>query len=199
VIRLDQLIARYFRRTGGDREAMMPDALPVVRALPAIIPDTPKPEKNERLSYLLEVYKLYHGHINVMFNYFLVLSGLIANAYIQSMLKTADISRALSASIAAFGALLAFISLLIHIRSRDMLDTIECGLRREENALFPERNGFLNAAPSRAHWLFRHKYQFPITYCAFVLAFVGMAIYSAHTYVFDLWEFLESLGRTGQH
>jgi hypothetical protein len=32
-------------------------------------------EKNQRLTYLLDVYKLYQGHINTMFNYFLLTSG----------------------------------------------------------------------------------------------------------------------------
>ena len=102
-------------------------------------------EKNERLSYLLDVYKLYHGHINTMFNYFLIISGLIGNACIQAMQKKTCETESLPIWIALFGALMSVVSLLIHLRSRDMLDTIEAGLKREEDKLFPNSDGFLNA------------------------------------------------------
>lgn len=136
------------------------------------------PEKNERLSYLLDVYKLYHGHINTMFNYFLIISGLFANAYIQSLYKQADFCKALPLFIALFGALMAAVSLLIHLRSRDMLDTIESGLKREEDKLFPNKDGFLNASPTRTSRFLRHKYQFPFTYLAFIAGFLAMAFYA---------------------
>ena len=71
-------------------------------------------EKNQRLSYLLEVYKLYQGHINTMFNYFLLASGLLANAYLQVLQKEA----VLSACVAFVGASISVLSLLVHIRSR---------------------------------------------------------------------------------
>lgn len=57
-----------------------------------------------RLTYLMDQYKLYRGHINMMFNYFLLLSGLILNAFIQSLQKQADISPIVSICIALFGS-----------------------------------------------------------------------------------------------
>jgi hypothetical protein len=139
--------------------------------------------KNEQLSYLLDVYKLYHGHINTMFNYFMIIAGLTGNAYINSLPKKPGGDTNLAIWIALFGALISLVSLLVHIRSRDMLDTIESGLRREEDKLFPDKDGFLNAAPTRTWFLFRHKYQFPITYWAFVIGFVGMALYADKAWV----------------
>jgi hypothetical protein len=210
VLRLYHSILEYFRKDSGDREVDI-TAVPAY-PLPAIRADPPPPEKNERLSYLLDMYKLYHGHINTMFNYFLILSGLIANAYIQSMLKTAHISRALSASIAAFGALMSIVSLLIHLRSRTMMDIIERGLKAEEEVVFLPRNyqslsrndqariykGFLTEdSYTWRLWYQRHKYQFPITYWAFVLAFAAMAVYASQTYIENLIEFLNCLGQSG--
>ena len=78
---------------------------------------------------------------------------------------------------ALFGAFMSIVSLLIHLRSRVMLDTIGAGLKREEHKLFPNGDGFLNFRQPRAFWFQRHKYQFPLTYLAFALVFIGMAVY----------------------
>jgi hypothetical protein len=136
-------------------------------------------KQTARLTYLMDQYKLYHGHINTMFNYFLLLSGLILNAFIQSIQKQADINPIVSICIALFGAFTSFIALLIHIRSRDMLDTIEDGLKREELVIFQTGSGVLNKYPTRG-FLFRHKYQFRITYWSFIIAFLAMAAYSMY-------------------
>jgi len=104
-------------------------------------------EKNQRLSYLLDVYKLYQGHINTMFNYFLLTSGLLANAYIQVLQKQA----VLSVCVAAFGALMALMSLFIHIRSRELLERIENGLEVEARNLFSNDQGFLIGRAKHTH------------------------------------------------
>src|SRR5215469_10759837 len=106
-------------------------------------------EKNQRLSYLLEVYKLYQGHINTMFNYFLLASGLLANAYLQVIQREVI----LSAFVAFVGALISVLSLLVHIRSREVLDVIERGLRVQEETLFSADNpGFLLTRAKHKHW-----------------------------------------------
>jgi hypothetical protein len=132
-------------------------------------------EKNLRLSYLLDVYKLYQGHINTMFNYFLLTSGLLANAYIQVLQKQA----VLSVCVAAFGALMALMSLFIHIRSRELLEKIEDGLELEERNLFSNDQGFLIGRAKHTHWFRRHKYQFRFMYGVVVFGFLAMAIYAA--------------------
>ncbi|MGA8193016.1 MAG: hypothetical protein WB902_06580 [Acetobacteraceae bacterium] len=142
------------------------------------VPDV-EARRKDRVTYLLETYKLYHGHINTMFNYFLVLAALIANAYIQSMQKQAAISSNVSTSIAVFEALISWVALLIHKRSRALLDTIETGLGREEDILFPNGTGFLNVDVGYRPPLARHRYQFPFTYWAFVIGFMIMAGYSS--------------------
>ncbi len=132
-------------------------------------------EKNQRLSYLLDVYKLYQGHINTMFNYFLLTSALLANAYIQVFQKQA----VLSVCVAGFGALMALMSLFIHIRSRELLDIIEAGLKVEERNLFSTDNpGFLIARPKHTQWFRRHKCQFRFMYGVVVIGFLAMAIYA---------------------
>ncbi|GAA0577013.1 hypothetical protein GCM10009416_14520 [Craurococcus roseus] len=132
----------------------------------------------QRLDYLLDIYKLYHGHINTMFNYFLIIAGLIATAYVQSMNVATQIDKAVPACISLFGAFISYIALRIHIRSRDMLDAIERGLCREEGRMFEPGRGFLTADLPRRGLLGRHKHQFRITYWAFVFAFVAMAAYA---------------------
>ena len=132
-------------------------------------------EKNQRLSYLLDVYKLYQSHINTMFNYFLLTSGLLANAYIQVLQKQV----VLSVSVAVFGALMALMSLFIHIRSRELLDTIEAGLTVEERNLFStDTPGFLIARPKHPQWFRGHKHQFRFMYGVVVFGFFAMAIYA---------------------
>src|SRR5208283_5152788 len=131
-------------------------------------------EKNQRLSYLLDVYKLYQGHINTMFNYFLLTSGLLANAYIQVLQKQAS----LGIYVAFFGALLSVISLCVHIRSRELLDVIEAGLKAQEKHLFSvDQPGFLTARRKHSQWFRRHKWQFPVLYGVVVFGFVSMMIY----------------------
>jgi hypothetical protein len=142
----------------------------------------PNPEKNERLSYLLEVYKLYHGHINTMFNYFLILVGLIANGYIQSLQKSGSFGRGLPTAVATFGVIASVICFLIHIRSRDLIDITERGLAREEHLLFSDQGGFLIVTPRHRSPPFRHKYQFPAMYLIVAFAFLLMALYPATGY-----------------
>jgi hypothetical protein len=137
-----------------------------------------KAEKNERITYLMDIYKLYHGHINTMFNYFLVIAGLIANAFIQALQRPGHMGWSLSAAVACFGVIISMLCLLIHLRSRDMIDVIEEGLGREERLLFPNGGGFLTIAPPRRGPLFRHKYQFPAMYLLVAVAFLLMALYS---------------------
>jgi hypothetical protein len=74
-------------------------------------------EAGGALGYLLDVYKLYQGHINTMFNYFLLGSGLFANALIQIWRK----EPLLSAYVADFAGFMSIISLCLQIRSRELL------------------------------------------------------------------------------
>lgn len=132
----------------------------------------------ERLAYLVDVYKVYQVHINSMFNYFIVLAGLIANAYIQSLSRQADISWVVSAAIAIFGAVMSLVALAIHLRSRQLLEAIESGLVAEEDKLFSGSVGFLNIQRVPRKWFLRHKIQFPIAYLLFTTAFVSMGVYA---------------------
>ncbi len=135
-------------------------------------------KKSVQFEYLVDMYKIFHGNINTMFNYFVLLSGLIINAFVQSMQKQAVINRKVSASIAAFGAIMSVISLLIHIRSSDMLYTLENGLLQEEKNLFPTGGGVFLSHRKRS-WFLRYKYLFPITYGCFIIAFAMMSVYAS--------------------
>ena len=134
-------------------------------------------DENQRsVSYLLDVYKLYQGHINTMFNFFLLISGLLANAYIQVLQKQA----VLGLLVACFGVLMSILSCLIHIRSRELLDVIEAGLEVQERTLFSaDRPGFLTARPKHKSPFRRYKYQFPFMHMIVVYAFLAMSIYAA--------------------
>ena len=131
----------------------------------------------ERLTYLIEMYKLYHGHINTMFNFFIILSGLIANACIISLQRQAAINKLVPASIGIFGFVISLVLLLVHRRSRELIDLLEKGLEQEENSLFGIDRGFVNVH-HRRFWFSRHRYQFRIIYCAFMVGFVLIAIYA---------------------
>src|SRR5437660_4587258 len=122
------------------------------------------------LSYLLDVYKLYQGHINTMFNFFLLTSGLLANAYIQVLQKQA----VLGLVVACFGVLMSILSCFIHMRSRELLEVIEAGLRVQERSLFTaESPGFLTARQKHKSPFRRHKYQFPLMHVIVVYGFVA--------------------------
>lgn len=134
-------------------------------------------DKNQRpLNYLLDVYKLYQGHINTMFNFFLLTSGLLANAYIQVLQKQA----VLGLLVAGFGVLMSIMSCLIHIRSRELLDVIEAGLEVQERTLFSaDSPGFLTARPKHRSPFRRYKYQFPCMHMIVISGFLAMSIYAA--------------------
>lgn len=150
-------------------------------------PPTSNGNAKQRLSYLLEIYKLYAGHVNTMFNYFLIISGLFVNAYITSLSVTAEINEIVPISIGILGAFLSLIACLIHIRGRDMLDTAERALNIEERNFFEEGAGFVSKVPYRPLY-YRHSFQFPLIYGVFVFAFLAMAAYAGEGY-------LEQLGR----
>ncbi|WP_161914604.1 hypothetical protein [Methylosinus sp. C49] len=134
-------------------------------------------EDNKRLSYLIDIYKLYQVHVNTMFNYFMVLCGLIINAYIQSM-QNPQLRSVVAPFISGFGAFIAVVSLLIYLRSRQMLDTIEARMSKEEIVLFGEGEGFLNARSMKPRWFLRHWHQFIAIYTSFILAFLSMCVYA---------------------
>lgn len=139
--------------------------------------------KNEKLAYLLDVYKLYHGHINTMFNFFLVMTGFLTNAYIQALINSGKIQPRVTVTIASISGILSLVSLLVHLKCRRMLDTIEAGLLREEEVIFsPSESGFLKAPTGSPKlfnpWYMRHKYQFPFMYLLVTFAFFAGAIYA---------------------
>jgi hypothetical protein len=132
---------------------------------------------NTGLNYLLEIYKLYQGHINTMLNYFLIVAGLFANAYIQVLQK----DPMLSAFVAFFGAVMSIICLCVHIRSRQLLDVIEMGLEAQERNLFSSDSpGFLLTRARPRHWFLRHRWQFRILYSVVVIGFFVMMIYALY-------------------
>jgi hypothetical protein len=134
-------------------------------------------DKNQlSLNYLLEVYKLYQRHINTMFNFFLLISGLLVNAYIPALQKQAG----LGVFVAGFGVLMSILSCLIHIRSRELLDVIEAGLEVQERTLFSaDLPGFLTARPKHKSPFRRYKYQFPLMHMIVIFGFLAMSFYAA--------------------
>ena len=135
--------------------------------------------KNEKLSYLLEVYKLYHGHINTMFNYFLVTTAFLTTAFIQALINKIP----LASTIALISGALSLAAFLVHMKCRLMLETIEDGLLREEEKLFaPSETGFLKGAvgaPARFNpWYMRHLYQFRFMYLLVTFAFFAAWLYA---------------------
>lgn len=138
----------------------------------------PSEEDTERVAYLQSMYSLYHGHINGTFNFFLVAAGLVGNAFILSYSSDYRIPIKAPFFIASLGILLSIVFLLMHIRSRQLLDTIESGLRTQENRIFGSGAGFLNYPSGSSCFMLRHKYQFPIAYSMFAIAFIGAGLFA---------------------
>jgi hypothetical protein len=108
--------------------------------------------------------------------FFLLISDLLANAYIQVLAK----QTVLALCVASFGVLMSILSCLIHTRSRELLDVIEAGLEIQERALFSaDSPGFLTARPKHKSPFHRYKYQFPFMYIIVLYGFVAMSIYAA--------------------
>jgi hypothetical protein len=142
---------------------------------------------NDKRTYLLEIYKAHVTHINTMFNFFLVAAGLIGNAYIQSFLKTIQISPYVSVCIAMLGTIFSLMFFLIDQRSREMLNIVGNSLSIQEDKLFTEGDGFYKILnKQRKPWFLRHRYQFPLTYLAFMLVF-GLATVYALAYAGIPW------------
>ena len=141
----------------------------------------------ERRTYLIEIYKLYHGHTNTMFNYFLVLSGLIVNAFIVSMQAQAQISRGVSFAIALFGAFMSVIAYKIYLRSRMLIGAAEDALYEEELEIFPNdfKHGYFLRPIVRSVGLGKsqtHFFQFTAIYRAFIIGFLALAAYSGYSW-----------------
>jgi hypothetical protein len=146
------------------------------------VDDAVRETAKERRTYLIEMYKLYHGHINTMFNFFLIVSGLIGNACILSLQQQAAINKLIPTVIGLLGAVTSLVLLLVHIRSRQLIDVIEKGLETEEESLFEPNGGFFLADKHPKRWLLRHRYQFRIIYIGFIAMFLLLAGYAGYLY-----------------
>jgi predicted Kef-type K+ transport protein len=133
-----------------------------------------KEQRGMRLEYLRDVYGIYSGHINSMFNFYLLVAALIAGAYVQTFDPDFALPRYVSLSVGTLGLLLSLIFLGVHFRSRTILDTVETALRVEEAVLFPTGRGFLISVPESPLGL---KFLFPAAYGVFIVAFICMAIF----------------------
>ncbi len=129
-----------------------------------------------RVSYLKDCYGFYIQHINSMFNFFLVATGLFANAYVLLLSKDYGIADGAKSAMCWFAALVCLIFLLIHLGTRRDLDAVESALRHHEKTLFAGSQGFLTAG-KRKPILMRLKYLFPAAYLSFFLAFTLVALW----------------------
>jgi len=137
---------------------------------------TPMNHADERLEYLKDAYAIYSNHINSMFNFYLVAGGLVANAYVQLLNPALGLPTFVKLIIAGLGFLLSCLFLLIHLRSREILDTIESALKAEERRIFGNRPGFLISLPQRKWSIKKHSILFPAVYVVFILAFGAMTL-----------------------
>lgn len=141
-------------------------------------PKVPAPDELRplRLEYLRDCYSLCAGHINTMFNYYMIAAALAANAYIQALNPELQLPRSVPFWIAMAGLALSLIFFLVHMRSRMMIDTVETLLEVEEVSLFPY-GGPLKILPKPVIWR-RHKFLVPAAYTVFLGGFVLMSLFA---------------------
>ncbi|WP_237152311.1 hypothetical protein [Oryzibacter oryziterrae] len=83
----------------------------------------------ERLKYLNEAYKTYITHINSMFNYSILVLSILCNGLINSLSDDRLNSTIAPAVIATVSFMVSVIFWLIHLKGRQLLDTIEALLK----------------------------------------------------------------------
>jgi hypothetical protein len=134
-------------------------------------------EQTARLEYLRDLYGMYVGNLNSMFNFFLVVAALIANAYFAAMNPDLLLPEAVPSGVGLLGALLCGIFSGIDQRSRSLLDSVERELKLEEQAIFPRGRGFFAPHPDHVSDQPSLRVLFPLAYGAFLLSFIGLAVF----------------------
>lgn len=107
------------------------------------------------LTYVWEWWKFHAKQRTDMFNYFLIITGILANAYVQ-LLKTPQ--PRLSMGLGAVGLIASLGFLLLDIRNTNQLERATTLLQEIESAeLFQEGKSL---ARTRDFWLIRHRFVF---------------------------------------
>lgn len=124
-----------------------------------------------------------------MFNFFLVATGLFANAFVLVLSKDFDLTDGAKSAMCWFAALVCLIFLLIHLGTRRDLDAVETALRHEEKTLFAGSQGFLITPVKKKRFFMRLKFLFPAAYISFFLAFTLVALWQNPPSFFEAAQF----------
>jgi hypothetical protein len=130
------------------------------------------------MQVLLEQYKLYAGHLNSVFNYYIVLAGLGVNAYVLSLKSDANLPLTAPLGIAAAACVVSVLFWLLDARSRVLVGHIEGQMAELEQAIYGARGGFVTSYPRPRGPLQRHGFLFPAIYLIFVAGFALLALHA---------------------
>lgn len=125
-----------------------------------------------RADYLLRNYGFYTSHMNQVFSFYLVAMGLIANAFVQALLKTSEMEPWGARSIAFGGALISMCFCMLHARSNVIAGLLDDELRRVEFVL-GEIHFQRNRKGSRGA---KNKHLFLALYFAFSVGFFAAGL-----------------------
>jgi hypothetical protein len=91
---------------------------------------------NERMEYSLRMYEYYTRHTNTIFNFYLVLSGLLVTAYVQAFSQEINLHPAGAAIVALAGIILSDLFHKIDVNSRNMMRRIHRDLKEVERVIY---------------------------------------------------------------
>ena len=112
-----------------------------------------------RLTYVWDWWKFHAKQRTDMFNYFLIVTGILANAYV-SLLKDQGGQPALAIGLGILGALASAGFWLLDVRNRRQLERATLILRRIESDQLGDQDGPLGLADIGGSPIYKHKFVF---------------------------------------
>lgn len=131
-----------------------------------------------QLNYLLEMYKMYIGHLSSVFNFFLIFSALVLNAIAVTVTQGLNQTSSLDEWLILFGIAASVIFFLLDMRTRQIVGTIEISIKEFEKTNFDSRFAYLGNIPeARLLGAGRHGVLFPSFFAMFAIFLFGMLIF----------------------
>lgn len=112
------------------------------------------PSVHQKMTYLTEMYKIYLNHLNAIFNFFIVFSGLVVSGIALIVREDLNKTTYVDETFLVLGIIFTLIIVGIDDRDRSFIGHLETQMSVLENKYFGEgKDAYLNGAP-KARWGF---------------------------------------------
>lgn len=138
------------------------------------------PNSKNRLDYLSTIYASYMSHINSIFNFSLVFSGLVLSAIALVVGNGMSECTLFDEFLAGFGLLIGLVFLALDRRARQIIEFLENSMKAEEEAEFPGKSTYLAGLPKNLGELPKK----PPEFIDRMFSFLFLSKYIRHTFLF---------------